>query len=264
MVDIHCHILPGLDDGPATMDGAVEIGRVAEAAGVRTVVATPHIRDDYPFSLEVMGERLRDTREAFRQAGLDLELVRGGEVALSKVPQLDDAELESVCIGKGRYLLVEAPHTQAPSLLETVLFDLQSRGFRPVLAHPERSVSFLNDRLRLQRLVEGGVLCSVTALSMAGGFGGPVRAFCARLFDAGVVHNVASDAHDAMRRGPAFARAFECLEADLDGGAESERWFTTESGRAIVKGWDLPPGPPALRLRPSGWRRLRGRVGLTS
>jgi len=262
MVDIHCHILPGLDDGPATMDGAVEIGRVAEAAGIRTVVATPHIRDDYPFPLEMMDERLEDTQAAFRDAGLDLELVRGGEVALSKVPQLDDTELERFCVGTGPYLLVEAPHTQAPSLLETVLFDLQSRGFRPVLAHPERSVSFLNDPARLERLVESGVLCSVTALSMAGGFGGPVRAFCARLFEAGVVHNVASDAHDAVRRGPGFDRAFECLEADFHGGAEGQEWFTAESGRAIVEGRDLPPGPPALSLRPSGWRRLRGRVGL--
>lgn len=262
MVDLHSHILPGLDDGPATMEGAVEMARAAERAGVRTLVATPHIRDDYPFPLELIGERLAEVEAAVSDAGVELQLLSGGEVAVSKVGQLDDSTLASLCLGEGNYLLVESPHTQAPALLESVLFDLQVRGFRPVLAHPERSLSFLHDRVRLERLVDRGIVCSVTALSMAGVFGAKVQTFTTRLFEAGLVHNVASDAHDATRRVPGFPRAFDALEADLEGAAASEDWFTTEVGMAIVEGCDLPDGPPEPRARPTGWRRMRERVGL--
>lgn len=262
MVDIHSHILPGLDDGPATLEGAVEMARAAERAGLRTLVATPHIRDDYPFPLELIGERLAEVRTAISEAGVDLELLSGGEVAVSKVGQLDDATLAGLCLGEGNYLLVESPHTQAPALLESVLFDLQLRGFRPVLAHPERSLSFLHDRIRLERLVERGIVCSVTALSMTGAFGARVQTFTARLFQEGLVHNVASDAHDAVRRVPGFAGAFRALELSLEGASAGEDWFTTEVGAAILEGRELPDGPPELRIRPTGWRRLRDRVGL--
>lgn len=261
MVDLHCHILHGLDDGSATIDGALELARAAEAAGIDTLAATPHIRDDHPFPLELIGERASELRAALREAEIGVEVVPAGEVAISKVAELSDEALATLCLGSGRYLLVESPFTQAPSLLETVLFDLQVRGFRPLLAHPERSMTFLHDRARLERLVECGIACSVTAMSVAGGFGGAVQDFTLGLFAAGLVHNIASDAHDATHRAPGFERALACLGAQLDGDTESITWFTEGAGRVILEGRDLP-GPPVLRSRPSGWRRMRERVGL--
>lgn len=262
MVDLHCHILPDLDDGPATMEGALDLARAAAAAGIDTVAATPHIRDDHPFPLELIEERLNALRSALREAQIEVEVVAGGEVALSKLAEFDDETLGRLCIGGGRHLLVESPFTQAPSLLETALFDLQLRGFRPLLAHPERSATFLGDRERLERLVERGIACSVTAMSVTGEFGGTVRDFTLALFDAGLVHNIASDSHDAEHRAPGFGRALAALEADLDGDAASLPWFTEDAGRAILEGRDLPGGPPALRSRSSGWRRIRERAGL--
>ena len=262
MVDLHCHILPGLDDGPSTLEAAVDLGRAAAAAGVDTVVATPHVREDYPFPIALIDERVDAVRSALGRAGIPLRILSGGELALSMIPELDDGHLARLCLGEGRYLLVESPYTQAPSLLETALFDLQLRGFRPLLAHPERSVNFLRDPDRLERLVEKGVLCSVTAMSVAGAFGDTIRDFTSRLFAAGAVHNVASDAHDAARRGPGFDAALEELEKRMEGGLEAARWFTEDAARAIAAGDELPGRPPAFRSGGFGWRRFKGRVGL--
>ena len=262
MVDLHCHILPGLDDGAATMEDALELARAARTAGIDTMVATPHIRDDHPFPLELIPERLDELQEALRGAGIDLEVKAGGELAISKIPELDDEQLAALCLGKGRYLLVESPYTQAPSLVEPALFNLQVRGFIPVLAHPERSPTFFRDRGRLEALVERGVACSVTAMSVAGGFGTAVRDFTMELLTSGLVHNIASDSHGVNRRAPGFAPALDRMEAMLDGGAQGTRWFVEDAPRAICEGRELPAGPPSLTMRPTGWRRIKARVGL--
>jgi protein-tyrosine phosphatase len=262
LIDLHCHILPGLDDGPATMEGSLNLARAAEAAGITTVAATPHVRDDHPFPLELIEQRVAELNTALAAAGIGVEIVRGAEVALPKLTELDDATLARLCLGHGRYLLVESPYTHAPPLLEAALFDLQVRGFRPVLAHPERSMTFLDDRDRLERLVEHGVLCSVTAMSVAGAFGSTVQAFSLSLFTAGLAHNIASDAHDTTRRAPGYDGAFACLGSRLAGDRAGLRWFTDDAARAILDGQDLPAGPPVLR-KASGWQRMKARVGLT-
>lgn len=176
--------------------------------------------------------------------------------------QLDDETLAGLCIGRGPYILAESPYTQAPSLLETVLFDLQVRGFRPMLAHPERSPSFLQDPLRLEALVEGGgILCSVTAMSIAGGFGNTVRAHAEQMLAAGLVHSVASDAHGAKGRAPGFGQDLDRLGTEFEGAEAIMERLTTVAGTAILEGRDVPAGPPTPQPR-SGWRRLKVRAGL--
>lgn len=256
MVDLHCHILPGLDDGAPSIDEALSIARVAEAAGVETVAATPHIREDYPFPLEAIADGMAELRSAIRAAGIAVEIVSGGELSLSKVSYLDDEQLTSLCLGDGPYLLVESPYAQAPSLLEEALFELQVRGFRPVLAHPERSPSFLDEGKRLERLVERGILCSVTAMSVTGTFGTRVRDFTQALFAAGLVHNIASDSHDATRRAPGFAAALTELK-DLLTDAGKLHWFVDDAARAVLEGLELPPGRPTLTIPRAGWWRRR-------
>ncbi len=257
MVDLHCHILPGLDDGARTIDDALDMARAAASAGIARMVATPHIRDDHPFPLELMDERLGTLREALVEADIPVKVARGGEVALSKVTELDDETLATLCIGMGAYLLVESPHTEVTGLLERVVFELQSRGFRPLLAHPERCPSFLSDLPRLERLVERGVLCSVTAGSMQGQFGTTVQRFTATLFAAGLVHNVASDSHDARRRPPGLSQAFWSMERLIPGLGDQSEWFTTEVPTAILAGRELPARPAMVAPRRGGLRRLR-------
>ena len=259
MIDLHSHVLPGLDDGPVGEEGALALARLAAQLGTETIVATPHIRDDHPFPIAQIDERARALRSALSEAQIDLEIETGEEVAISKASELTTEALAGLCLGSGNYVLVESPYTFAPQLLEKVLFDLQSRGFRPILAHPERSPSFLSDLPRLERIVEHGVLCSVTALSMAGGFGETVRQFTVRLFSEGLVHDVASDAHDGQRRPPDLLEGFASLDQELPGLAEQAPFFTREAPLAVLLGQELPlpPDPPEPAAR--GLRRLLGR-----
>jgi protein-tyrosine phosphatase len=138
-------------------------------------------------------------RGALAERDIDLDVISGEEVAVPRLSGLDDHSLQDLCLGPGTYLLVESPYSASP-FLEDLLFDLQTRGFRPLLAHPERCPIFHRDRTLLERLVAQGVLCSITAASLVGGFGRTVRRFTQDILSAGLVHDIASDAHDTARR----------------------------------------------------------------
>jgi protein-tyrosine phosphatase len=185
-------------------------------------------------------------------------VLAGAEVSLGKAAKLDDATLAELCLGSGGYLLVECPYRSIDIDIEGILRDLQARGFTPVLAHPERCPIFQRDPTRLARLVNGGALCSITAASLTGGFGGTVRRFAIDLLSDGLVHNVASDAHDHLHRPPDIASGFASVEADVPGIGGQASWFTVTAPVAIVTGREsLPPRPdPPPRAPVSRWRRL--------
>jgi protein-tyrosine phosphatase len=236
------------------------MARRAVEEGVRMIAATPHIREDHPVAIADLPKEVEALNSALRAAAVPLDVVKGGELAISKVADLSDQELEGICLGRGRYVLVESPYSATADLLEQTLFELQARGFRPLLAHPERSPCFLGDLPRLEAAVGNGMLCSVTAGSFGRMFGSTVQRFAVELLEAGLVHNVASDAHDARRRHPGLLRGLETL--DLDGLTEYVDLLTVDVPTAILAGRDIPTiGPPPTRsssLR-RGWARIRGR-----
>jgi protein-tyrosine phosphatase len=251
-------MLPGLDDGPANLDFSVAMARAAADRGIHVTVATPHVRSDHPTEPEAIAEGVSELNEALGAQDVELRVLAGAEVSLGKAAKLDDATLAELCLGSGNYLLVECPYRSSDVDIEGIVGDLQRRGFAPVLAHPERCPIFQRDPTRLARLVNGGVLCSITAASLAGGFGSIVRRFAIDLLFDGLVHNVASDAHDHLHRPPDLASGFESAEAELPGIGEQASWFTVTAPVAIVTGRDsLPPRPdPPPRPPTSRWRRL--------
>src|SRR2546429_3128587 len=195
-MDLHCHILPGLDDGPVNLDFSVAMARTAEEAGIVVMVATPHVRSDHPNEPEGIEAAVRELNAALAVENVDLRVLPGAEVSLQKAEELSDETLSALCLGSGDCLLVESPYRSIDIDLEGILWDVQARGFRPVLAHPERCPIFQRDPTRLARLVNGGVLCSITAASLAGRFGSPVREFSLRLLYDGLGHDVAPGAPD--------------------------------------------------------------------
>ena len=264
MIDLHCHILPGLDDGPSNADFGVAMARAAVDAGIHVAVATPHVRADHPTEPDAIESGVRELNDAIAAAGVELRVLGGAEVSLRKAAELDDETLARLCLGSGRYVLVESPYRSSESAvdIEAILRDLQARGFMPVLAHPERCPIFQRDPTRLTRLVNGGALCSITAVSLSGGFGSTVRRFAIDLLKDGLVHNVASDAHGHLHRPPDIASGFEAAEAELPGIKSQANWFTVTAPVAIVTGRpslparpDPPPRPPTSR-----WRRLVERL----
>jgi protein-tyrosine phosphatase len=253
VIDLHCHILPGVDDGPATMEDALAMARVAWEDGVRTIVATPHVSHDFPTDPSEIAGRVDELNAAMQAAGVEIAVVRGAEVALTKLAELDRPAIELACIGDGPYLLLESPYQYMPDSLERIVFEAQLAGFRPVLAHPERSGCFHGRLERLRGLVERGVVTSVTAASVSGRFGKPVAGETRRFVSQGLVHNVASDGHGVDRRSPRLSGARERL------GEEEFAWATQAVPAAIVAGSDLPARPePSTAARGGLAEALRG------
>jgi protein-tyrosine phosphatase len=249
MIDLHCHILPGVDDGAPDVATSEEMARVAEADGVRTMVATPHIREDHPFPPEEVGPRASELDRQFAVAGVEVRVLAAGEVGLTMATTLDTATLDALCLGDGPWLLVESPYTYATDMLERMIFDIQRRGYRVLLAHPERSPSFMEDHDRVATLVERGVGCSITAGSVTGQFGRTVQRAALDFVRAGLVHDIASDAHDPRRRPPGLAAAASAVERSVPGLEGQGLWFVDDAPRAILAGEELPVPPEARRRR---------------
>ena len=240
MIDLHCHILPAVDDGPPTMKASLALARAHVAAGVRQVLATPHVTWDIPTTSEQVASGVATVNAKLRDEEIPLEVLTGGELALTKVPELDDGELRALALGGGPWLLVESPLTPSAAGFDTVLHHLQARGHRLVLAHPERCPAFQREPERLASLVHAGMLTSITAGALIGRFGSTVKRYAHELVRDGLVHNVASDAHDVHRRPPG-------LRAELEeaGYGEHAGWWCEEVPGAILAGTQIPYPPPA-------------------
>lgn len=252
MIDLHAHILPGLDDGAASLAETVEIARDAAADGVTAIAATPHVRDDYPTTPAVMEEALAHARAAVEAAGVPVELLPGGELSLDWIARMPERAVRSFGLAGNRgFVLVEFPYHGWPLALSHHVSLLVACGIRPVLAHPERNPDVQSDPERLRPLVAQGALVQVTAASLAASRRSGTRATAHRLVDSGLAHLVASDAHGpAVRRhGLAEGRAAirDVTLAD---------WLTVDVPGAIVRGQELPERPAGKRSRP---QRLRPR-----
>jgi protein-tyrosine phosphatase len=257
MIDLHCHVLPGIDDGPPTLEESVALVRAAAATGTRTIVATPHVSWDYPNDAATIARLVDTVNERLAQEQIEVTIRPGAELAFTRIADIPEAELGALGLGGGRWLLVEPPFTPSVVGLENVIAGLRARGFEVVLAHPERCPAFHRDVDALVRLTASGVACSITAGSLVGRFGREVRRFSLSLVEAGLVHNVASDAHDALRRPPGLAEELE--QAGLGG---LRAWATEMVPQAILAGEPLPPRPPEAQVAPArrrGPRWLRRR-----
>lgn len=258
MIDLHCHILPGVDDGPQTIDDSLAIARAAIAAGTKTIVATSHVSWDYPENnSRSLAAKVAEVGAVLRANELDLEVRPGAEVALTRALDLPDEELAALTLGGGPWLLLECPLNPVAAGVEAGVNALLARGHeRIVLAHPERVPAFQRDPEVLARLVAAGMLTSVTASAFTGQFGKEVARFARRLLAEGMVHDVASDAHSVGRRSPEIGPTLR--RAGL--ADELIDWVARAVPLAILQGAPLPPAPalPADR-RPGVLERLRGR-----
>jgi protein-tyrosine phosphatase len=243
VIDLHTHILPGIDDGPATIEGSVALARAAVAAGTRTVVATPHVNSRYHNDAATIAGLTAELNVRLAAEEIALEVLPGAEIAITNVIEIEPSELAQLGLGGGRWLLMEPPFTPIAIGLENLLAALQRDGHRIVLAHPERCPAFHRDPAVLRSLVLSGVLTSITAGSLVGRFGGEVRRFSLALVRDGMVHNVASDAHDHVNRPPGIA-----AELGRAGLAPLADWLTRAAPTAILSDETTIPPRPTVEL----------------
>jgi protein-tyrosine phosphatase len=245
VIDLHSHVLPGLDDGAQTMEDSCGLAWTAFRDGTTTIAATPHVRADYPTTPTQMEEGVAAVRAALAEAGVEVELVTGGEVALDALPTLSREDLARFTLaGNGRYLLLEFPYGGWPLALEQRIFELIASGLTPILAHPERSRDVQSDPRRLARAVSGGALVQVTAAAIDGRLGRNPKAAAARLLELGLVHAVASDAHTPDIRAVGLSHARKSISDD-----GLAAWLVEDAPAAILAGEDVPNRPAERRRR---------------
>jgi protein-tyrosine phosphatase len=258
VIDLHSHILPGVDDGARTLEDSLGIARASVDVGVETMAATPHVRGDYPTSAETMERLLASTRQALATAGIPLELLPGGEIALDYLPHLEEQELARFGLGGNPdLLLLEFPYVGWPPDLAAKLAALRDRGVRVVLAHPERSSEVQAAPAHLWPLVEAGTLVQLTAASVSGTFGDGPRGAALDLLELDLAHLVAGDVHSPGARGAALAEVTSALGGD----ERLAAWLTAEVPAALLRGDALPQRPPrssrGLRRGLNPFRRRR-------
>lgn len=238
MIDLHCHVLPGVDDGPSTIEDSLALARVAVSAGISTIVATPHVSREYPNDSQTIANLVDDVSARFTAEGLPLKLHTGAEIAMTKIGEIAPDELSKLTLGGGPWLLIECPFTSLTTGFDILVAKLQSEGHRIVLAHPERSPVFHRDPEMLGSLVRTGTLTSITAGSLVGRFGSQVQRFARRLAEEELVHNVTSDAHNHAGRPPG-------IRAELAHGGLSPLagWLTEAVPAAILAGDQIPSRP---------------------
>jgi protein-tyrosine phosphatase len=255
MIDLHCHVLPGIDDGPETIEESVALARAAAAAGIATMVATPHVNSRTPNDSDTITRLVDALNERLTAERVELRVVPGAEIAMTHLAEIDRAELARLGLGGGEWLLVEPPFTPVAVGLENLVQGLHRQGHRVVLAHPERCPALQRDRQMVRSLAEAGVLMSVTAGSLVGRFGNTVRNYALELAQEGLIDNVTSDAHDTERRPPGLSE-----ELERAGLAVLADWLTRAVPAAILSDQTIPPRPAAAALkRPGRLSRWRGR-----
>ncbi len=256
MIDLHCHVLPGIDDGPETLEGSLALARASLASGTRTLVATPHVSFRYRNDSGQIRDLVDELNRSLQAEGVALDVRAGAEVAATRALDIERGELRRLGLGGGPWLLLEPAFTIAATGLDTAIASLRRDGFHVLLAHPERCPAFHRHPAALHSLVRSGVLTSVTSGSFVGRFGKTVQRFAQELADARMIHNVASDAHDLERRPPGIVPELE--QAGLLALAE---WLTEEVPAAILDGEESVPAPPAERVAPAGRSRWASRLG---
>ena len=239
MIDLHTHILPGLDDGARTLEDALDMASAFAGEGVTAVAATPHVRDDFPTSIEAMLEAVETLQQALAREGIRLVVLPGAELSVEWIARFDVTELRRLTLaGSGRYILVETPDHGWPAALVEQLLELRLAGFTPLLAHPERNPVVQATPSLLAPLVEGGMLVQVTAASLDGRLGKASQVTGRRLVAAGLAHVLASDAHAAHVRAAGMRRALETLEDEA-----LAHWLGTDVPLALAHAQDAPPRP---------------------
>ncbi len=210
MIDLHCHLLPGVDDGSKNLEESIAMARLSAEQGVAIIACTPHIMPGvYDNRGPDIRLRIGELEQALNEAEIPVTLVCGADVHIA--PNLA-AGLRSkavLSLHDTRYVLIEPPHHVLPPRIEEVFFELMTAGFAPVLTHPERLTWIARRYDVISRLVAQGVWMQVTAGALLGEFGRGPKYWAERMLDEGSCHIIATDAHNMGRRRPNLRAGFE-------------------------------------------------------
>ncbi len=214
MIDLHCHILPDVDDGARDLSESIKMAQKAVEQGIHTIVATPHhLNNRYENPKQTIIDRVRELNKVLLEEKIELNVLPGQETRIygEMVEGYEAGEILS--IDNSQYVLVEFSSSQVPRYAEKLFYDLQMEGLVPVIVHPERNQEIIERPELLYQLVKKGALSQVTAASICGDFGKKIKSFSLQLIDANLTHFIASDAHNTSNRTFKMREAYDIVQA---------------------------------------------------
>ncbi|MBT2259245.1 tyrosine-protein phosphatase [Priestia megaterium] len=201
MIDIHSHILPGVDDGALTIEDAISIAKLAVDEGITKIIATPHHQNGTFFNRKQdILKRVKELNYVLQRENISLEVLPGQETRIYGSLLDDFKKGDILALNHTNYLFVELPSGHIPRYTEQLLFDVQLKGLTPIIVHPERNAEFMENPEKLFNLVKKGTLTQVTSSSLTGHFGKKIQKFSMQLIEANLTHFIASDAHNTSTR----------------------------------------------------------------
>jgi len=250
MIDLHAHILPGIDDGAQTLAEALKMLTIAEEDGITKLVATPHLyRGKYQQLEELkIKQELEKLRKAAAQKGLKIDLLSGAEVHITHklLTEIRRHRVELVINGSD-YLFLEFPSDHVFPGVKNLMFELLSQRLIPIIAHPERNAVFLRQPRLLAELIQMGVLCQVNSGSFLGCYGERIQVGVLNLLKLGLVHFIASDCHNSATLPPRLSPAVE-IAAEIIGPAAANA-LVVDNPQAVVENRAIPYYPEPLEPR---------------
>jgi protein-tyrosine phosphatase len=247
MIDIHHHLLWGLDDGSISLDNSVAMAKMAVADGITHIVCTPHANEQYPYDPQVVAEKIATLQLALDQAGVHVKLGHGSDFHMS-YDNIQEAKANPAkfSINGHGYLLIELPDYGISRNLAETLYQLQLAGLTPILTHPERNATLQADDQRMAEWMRGGLLVQVTASSVTGQMGKTAQRVAHRLLENRWVHFLATDAHNLTSRPPKMREAHDFVAEKY--GPEYAHALCVGNPLAAFMGKPLQPQPEPLHI----------------
>ncbi|MEW5595569.1 CpsB/CapC family capsule biosynthesis tyrosine phosphatase [Peribacillus frigoritolerans] len=235
MIDIHCHIIPGVDDGSEDMKESLNMARKAVEAGITHLFATPHhLNEKYVNVKNDIIDRAVRLNESLKQNNIPLTIHLGQEVRIHRniFTSLDKAEILTLD-DNGKYLLLELPSGRVPTYTQEVIYELLLKGITPIIVHPERNKELIENQKLLFELVQEGALTQLTSGSIIGLFGKNIKSFSKKIIEHNLAHFIATDAHNVNSRGFTLQEAYETVTKTY--GIERAFYFK-ENAEQLIKG----------------------------
>lgn len=217
MIDIHSHILPGVDDGAKDEQASIDMAKAAINEGITHIVASPHhkngVFDNYRDEIQMQVTVLNDL---YKMNDIDLTVIPGQEVRIygEVVEDFKNGALQT--INESKYMLIEFPSASVPRYADQLFYDMQMEGIQPIIVHPERNQELLKNHDKMYSFIKAGVLSQVTAGSILGKFGKDIQEFSEQLIEANLTHFIASDAHNTTSRGFYLSEAYGYVQEEID------------------------------------------------
>jgi protein-tyrosine phosphatase len=235
MIDIHCHILPGIDDGSKSDTMSIEMAKKAIEEGITHIVATPHHNNGrYLNEKTSIMQAVDELNNLLKHEQLPLTILAGQEPRIYG-DLVQDYESDKVLTlnNMGKYILIEFPSNHVPKYAKQLLFDIQLQNLIPIIVHPERNQEIMEKPDLLYQFVQDGALTQVTASSITGNFGKKIKRFSLELLDFNLTHVVASDAHNTTGRSFHLREAYEVVEKEF---GRDYRYLLEDNAEIIVSG----------------------------